>query len=76
MIEWYDFHKVDYFQFVNSLTKNVDLLSTILVMLTLALGSLCIIFFAAFQLHGEVAHLVKLGGLNVFMEGDVFRKCY
>uniref|UniRef100_A0A914CRK4 Transmembrane protein 245 n=1 Tax=Acrobeloides nanus TaxID=290746 RepID=A0A914CRK4_9BILA len=59
--------------FVSGLTKNIDLISSISVMTFLALGTLFMAFFMAFQLHSEVAHLVKLGGNVVSSNPDWFK---
>ena len=40
----------------------IDLISSIVVMVALALGSLIMLLFTVFMLHGETVHLVKLGG--------------
>lgn len=48
------------FQFVGALEQSMDVVSSVVVMLVLALGSLFIVLFVAFQLHGETVHLIKL----------------
>ncbi|KAK6101330.1 putative integral membrane protein [Brugia pahangi] len=54
----------------NSLRKTVDDFSTVLVMLLLIFGSLFITLLVAFQVHGEVAHLIRLGANLLAQQPD------
>ncbi|KAI1708346.1 transmembrane protein [Ditylenchus destructor] len=58
--------------FVSSLVGKVDLISSICVMIGVALVSLLLILFSVVQIHSEVVHLIKLGG-NV-LSSDVVRQ--
>uniref|UniRef100_A0A914X557 Transmembrane protein n=1 Tax=Plectus sambesii TaxID=2011161 RepID=A0A914X557_9BILA len=47
--------------FVGALEQSMDVVSSVVVMLALALGSLLMVIFVVMQLHGETVHLIKLG---------------
>lgn len=52
------------------LIEKVDLISSIFVMAALAFGSTILVIFAAFQIHAETVHLIKLGGNVVSTNPD------
>lgn len=54
----------------NSLRRAVDDFSTVLVMLLLIFGSIFITILVAFQVHGEVAHLIRLGANLLAQQPD------
>uniref|UniRef100_A0A1I7VM90 Transmembrane protein n=1 Tax=Loa loa TaxID=7209 RepID=A0A1I7VM90_LOALO len=68
----------NYFKFIfssdqmmkNSLRRAVDDFSTVLVMLLLIFGSLFVTVLVAFQVHGEVAHLSRLGANLLAQQPD------
>lgn len=53
-----------------SLSDKVELISSISVMAFLAIGSLFLTLFMAFQVHSETVHLIKLGGNVVSSNPD------
>ncbi|KAK0421329.1 hypothetical protein QR680_015180 [Steinernema hermaphroditum] len=56
--------------FLAGFTNSIDLISSVAVMAVLAFGSLFIVFFVGFQLHGETVHLVKLGSNVLSQQPD------
>ncbi|TKR67446.1 hypothetical protein L596_023596 [Steinernema carpocapsae] len=56
--------------FLAGFTNAIDLISSIAVMAVLFFGSLFVIFFVGFQLHGETVHLVKLGQNVISQQPD------
>ncbi|VDK80806.1 unnamed protein product [Litomosoides sigmodontis] len=54
----------------NSLRRAVDDFSTVLVMLLLVFGSLFTTIVVAFQVHGEVDHLIRLGASLLAQQPD------
>lgn len=53
-----------------SLSDKVELISSIFVMAFLAIGSLFLALFMAFQVHSETVHLIKLGSNVVSSNPD------
>uniref|UniRef100_A0A915DQ72 Uncharacterized protein n=1 Tax=Ditylenchus dipsaci TaxID=166011 RepID=A0A915DQ72_9BILA len=59
--------------FVSSLSTKVDLISSICVMVVVAVSSLFVVLFVVFQVHSETVHLIKLGGNVVSSNPDWLR---